>query len=71
MFNTWTIVFLGIAPVLIGVAMVRTRRYPKWLGALGIVGGAVCFVVGCLNIARQDQTSTQTPFLVGSLLGTA
>ena len=71
LFNTWTIVFLGLAPLLLGLAVLRSRRYPAWLGVLAGVGGAVCLVVGCVNLARDDQTSTQTPFLVGSLLITA
>jgi hypothetical protein len=71
LFDTWTVVFLGVAPLLLGIAMLRTRRYPAWLGVLGTVGGAVCLVVGCINLGRQDQTTTQVPFLVGSLLITA
>ena len=71
MFNTWTIVFLGLAPLLLGLAVLRMRRFPNWLGVLGAVGGAVCLVIGCVNLAREDQTSTQTPFLIGSLLVTA
>ena len=71
LFDTWTIVFLGLAPLLLGVAMLRTRRFPAWLGVLGALGGAVCVVVGCINLARDDQTTTQVPFLIGSLLVTA
>jgi hypothetical protein len=71
LFNTRTIVFLGLMPLLLGLAVLLARRYPAWHGALGAVGGAVCLVVGCVNVAREDQTSTQTPFLIGSLLVTA
>jgi len=71
LFNTWTIVFLGVAPLLLGLAVLRMRRFPGWLGVVGAVGGLVCLAIGCVNLAREDQTSTQTPFLIGSLLVTA
>ena len=71
LFDTWTIVFLGIAPLVLGLAVLRIRRFPRWLGVLGAVGGTVCLVIGCVNLAREDQTSMQTPFLIGSLLVTA
>jgi uncharacterized protein DUF4386 len=71
LFATWTIVYLGVAPLLLGVAIVRTRRYPTWIGGVGAVGGLTCVVVGFVNLMRTDQTATQVPFLVGSLLVTA
>jgi hypothetical protein len=71
LFNTWTIVLLGLAPLLLGIAVLRIRRFPKWFGVLGAIGGTMCLVVGCMNLAREDQTSMQTPFLIGSLLVTA
>jgi hypothetical protein len=69
--GAWTIVFLGVAPLLIGAAALAARRGPAWVGLTGTVGGALCLVVGFIDLSRQDQTPTQIPFLVGSLLVTA
>jgi hypothetical protein len=71
LFDTWTIVYLGLAPLLLGTVALRTRRYPVGVGALALAGGLVCLAVGFVNLLRQDQTATQIPFLVGSLLVTA
>jgi hypothetical protein len=71
MFGAWTIVFLGVAPFLIGGAALAARQRPIWVGLTGAVGGALCVVVGFINLSREDQTPTQIPFLVGSLLVTA
>jgi Domain of unknown function (DUF4386) len=70
MFGAWTIVFLGAAPLLIGVAVVLSRQWATWLGIGGVAGGALCLAVGFINLSRGDQTATQIPFLVGSLLVT-
>jgi hypothetical protein len=69
-FGAWTIVFLGAAPLLIGVAVVLSRQWATWIGIGGIAGGALCCAVGFINLSRQDQATTQIPFLVGSLLVT-
>jgi hypothetical protein len=71
LFGTWTAVFLGVAPLLIGVAALRARRQPAWIGLLGAVGGLCSLVVGAINLMIEDQTRTDIPFLIGSLLVTA
>lgn len=68
--GAWTIVFLGLAPLLIGGAALMARRKPTWVGLSGMAGGALCLVVGFIDLSRQDQEPTQIPFLVGSLLVT-
>jgi len=68
--GAWTIVFLGVAPLLIGGAALAARQRPVWVSLSGAVGGALCVVVGFINLSRQDQSSTEIPFLVGSLLVT-
>src|SRR4051812_12172026 len=70
MFSTWSMLFLGLAPVLLGLAMTVSRQYPSWLAALGVVGGLICFVVGVINLIREDQSTLNIPFLIGSLLVT-
>jgi hypothetical protein len=71
LFNTWTLVFLGIAPVLIAIAALRARRFPQWVSALALLGGAICAFVGMVNLGRDDQTTLEIPFLIGSLVVTA
>jgi hypothetical protein len=71
LFNTWTLVFLGIAPILIAVAALRGRRTSSWVSALALLGGAICALVGTVNLGRDDQSTLEIPFLVGSLLITA
>lgn len=70
LFDVWTVVLLGVAPVLLGLAMRGAQRYPSYVGLLGLVGGAVCLVVGFINLLKEDQSSTQWPFLAGSLIVT-
>jgi len=70
LFNVWTIVFLGLAPVLIGLAMLRSDRFPPWLGAIASIGGAACVVVGTIGLFRTDQSDLNIPFFMGSLLVT-
>jgi hypothetical protein len=71
MFATWSLLFLGLGPLLIGAAMLVSRQYPSWLSAAGMVGGLICFVVGVVNLVREDQSTLDIPFLIGSLLATA
>jgi hypothetical protein len=49
--GTWTSVhsyFHGVPFILAGLAVVFSRRYPAWLGSLGVVGGAGSLVGGGL-----------------------
>ena len=68
--STWTLLFLGLAPVLIGAAMMQSRAFPSWLAGLGGVGGLCCIVVGVHNLVSAEQSDLDVLFLVGSLLVT-
>ena len=70
LFATWTIVFLGLAPALLGAAQLRERMPAGRLGVAGIVGGAVCVIVGVGSLLTSDQSTYDVPFLIGSLLVT-
>jgi hypothetical protein len=69
MFATWTLVLLGITPILIGVTQVRDARR-RALGVAALAGGAVCVVVGFGSLLRDDQSVYDVPFLIGSLIVT-
>jgi hypothetical protein len=36
MFNTWTLVFLGLAPILIAVAAWQARRPAAWINIVAL-----------------------------------
>jgi hypothetical protein len=69
MFASWTIVLLGIAPVLLGAAQLRSRNMSR-LGWAAVVGGAVCVVVGIGELLKADQSSFDVPFAIGSVIVT-
>jgi hypothetical protein len=70
MFAVWTLVFLGLAPVLIGAAQLRSRGPDTRIGYAAVLGGAVCTVVGVASLLHSDQSTFDVPFLIGSLLVT-
>ena len=70
MFNVWTMVLLGISPLLLGMAAMRSGRYPTWLAWAATAGGAVCSVVGFWGLGTSDQDMLVIPFVVGSVLVT-
>jgi hypothetical protein len=39
-------VFIGLAFVVIGAAVIRSGNFPRWLGLWGIFGGTLCFTTG-------------------------
>ena len=41
-------VLFGITVVVYGLALVVDRRFPKWLGVLGIAGGVPLLVAGAV-----------------------
>jgi hypothetical protein len=70
LFDVWIIMLLGAAPVLLGLAMLLSRRYGPWTPLIGMIGGGICLGVGFVNLVQTDQTATNTAFWVGSLLVT-
>lgn len=70
LFNTWTAVFLGLTPILIGVAALRARHFARWINVAAVLGGLLCFLVGSVNLGLDDQNKLNIPFLIGSLLVT-
>ncbi|MCU1588826.1 MAG: hypothetical protein JWP11_82 [Frankiales bacterium] len=70
LFSTWTLLLLGLAPLLISVAMLQTRSFPTWVAGIGILGGVICAFVGVANLLLEDQAALNLVFLVGSLLVT-
>jgi hypothetical protein len=70
LFSTWTLLLLGLAPVLLSIAMLQTRAFPTWVAGVGVVGGLICAIVGVANLLIEDQAKLNLVFLVGSLLVT-
>ncbi|MDQ4104291.1 MAG: DUF4386 domain-containing protein [Actinomycetota bacterium] len=46
MVPVWLSVFLGLAPMLMGIALWISETFPRWLGTWGIAGGAMCLLSG-------------------------
>ncbi len=69
MFAIWTVVLLGLVPLLLGCAQLRAQIGGR-LGAAAIVGGATCVVVGIAELLKDDQSTFDVPFAVGSVLVT-
>lgn len=70
LFATWTVVLLGLAPVLISLALASGRGRWRWLDVVGVVAGLICGSVGVYDLLHADQSSANVPFLAGSLLFT-
>jgi Domain of unknown function (DUF4386) len=70
LFAAWGLILLGIAPILITLALRKAARCPVWLAAVGFIGGALCVGVGIFDLLHDDQGDANIPFLVGSLLVT-
>lgn len=69
MFASWTIVLLGLAPILIGAAQWRGAASSR-LGLAAVLGGAVCVVVGVGELLTEDQSKYDAPFAIGSVIVT-
>ena len=70
LFATWTVLLLGIAPLLMTIALHLADRSPWWQTALGGGGGLLCLAVGILELANRGEVPSDRAFLVGSLLVT-
>jgi hypothetical protein len=69
LFAIATVLLLGLAPLLLGVAQLRERTGGR-LGLAAVIGGAVCVVVGFGELLKADQSSYDVPFAVGSVIVT-
>ena len=69
-FATFVIVLLGVAPVLLGLGMAWSDRYPSWLGWLGLVGGLASLAVGFAMGLRGDTDTNTYLFAAASALDT-
>ena len=70
MFNMFTIVLLGVSPLLLGMAAVRSGRYPAALAWIAVVGGAAAVLTGMAGLGGAEGDDLLVPFLVASLLVT-
>lgn len=70
MFSTWTLILLGLVPLLLASAMWSTGTFPRWLSVVGALGGSACAATAIVDIAREDQSTLTIVFLAGSLLVT-
>lgn len=71
LFDVWTLVLLGLAPVLLGVAGWMSQARPRWLSGMALVGGCLAVVIATANLLQSDQGVLESAFLAASLLITA
>lgn len=65
---SWTLVLLGVTPVLLALAQLRSATAPRGLAVLGISAGTICIVVALFDLVARDQARADDAFLIGSLL---
>jgi hypothetical protein len=64
---TWAgviILFHGVPFVLAGLAVALSRRYPVWLGWIGVIGGAGSVVIGVAMVFGAAPAGLAVPFAV-------
>lgn len=69
LFATWTITLLGVVPLLLGTAQLRSAETGR-LGVAGITGGIVCVGVGLGSLLTSDSSTYDVPFAIGSVIVT-
>jgi hypothetical protein len=73
LFALWTVILLGLSPLLLCAAARLTGRPVRWLRPLtllGSLGGLACLVVGVIDLFARDQSTTTIAFTAGSVLVT-
>lgn len=58
MFTVFIIVLFGVAPILLGVALLGSAVYPRWVGWLALVAGALGLFTGFLQAATSIEPLT-------------
>jgi hypothetical protein len=71
LFAVWTLLLLGLAPLLIAAEQLRERSVSPVVAGLGLVGGLGCAVVGVCLLLTDTPSDLDVPFLVTSLVVTA
>jgi hypothetical protein len=66
-YTVWIFLFLGLPFAFYSLALVQSNAYPRWLGWLGLIGGAGCAVVGMMQYVGGETTLLTTLFLVFSI----
>jgi len=73
LFALWTVILLGVNPLLLSAAVRLTGRPLRWLRPLtllGALGGLTCLAVGVIDLFVHDQSATTIAFTAGSALVT-
>lgn len=61
--SSWVVVFFLAVPILGGVATLLDDRYPKWVGALGVIGGGLQVPALLVTIGERQWTTLSEQFL--------
>jgi hypothetical protein len=70
-FNAFILLVVGLAPLMFGLAVSKSRAYPGWLGSLGVFSGAAGIAVALIQmVAGTSVLLTNVIFTIVALLVT-
>ncbi len=62
----------GVVPILFGIALMTTTQYPRWLGTLALISGAIGLFTGSYQyLVGYNEVISNYLFTLGSLGTTA
>lgn len=61
--TSWVTVFFFAVPLLGGIAALLDGRYPRWVGYLGVVGGALQVPAVIITVAERQWTTLSEQFV--------
>lgn len=61
--SAWTVVFFMAVPLLGGVATLLERRYPSWVGYVGVLAGAIQVPAILVTVSERQWTTLSEQFL--------
>ena len=70
LFALWVVLLLGLAAFALAYAGLISRRQPRAVALLGLVGAAGCIGIGMYDLLASDQSNVDVPFVIASLLVT-
>jgi len=64
---TWDILLVGLAPALLGAAMLRSTMFSRPIAVFGIASGTAALVVSYLLLVNDNRDRLDIPFAIASV----
>jgi len=61
--SSWVLIFFLAVPLLAGVAALLDGRYPRWVGYVGVVGGALQLPALLITLSERQWTTLSEQFI--------